>query len=82
MKIFKRYLGLLWLIIGPVILFLLLKSAYTNIVSGGTADIHQPIPWIIIISIFAPIAAGLMIFGWYVWKGEFEQDDFTGDENA
>ena len=82
MKSIKRYLGLLWLLIGPVVLFLLLKSAYTNIVSGGSGDIHQPIPWIIIISIFTPIAAGLMIFGWYVWKGEFEQDDFSGDEGA
>lgn len=74
MKIIKRYLGLLWFILGPVILFILLKSAYTNITNGGEADINQPIPWIIIIAIFTPIAAGLVIFGWYVWKGEYENE--------
>lgn len=72
MKQLKRYLGLLWILIGPVIIGVLIKSAVTNISSGGTGDINKPVPWIIVIAIFTPVAIGLMIFGWYAWKGEFD----------
>ena len=73
MKSIRRMLGLVWLTAGPVIIFFLLKAAIENIEVGGKADINKPIPWIIIISIFTPIAAGLMIFGWYAWKGAYDE---------
>ena len=72
MKQVKRYLGLLWLLIGPLVIFILIKSAIENIDVHGKADINKPLPWIIIILIFTPIAIGMMIFGWYAWKGEYE----------
>lgn len=72
MKKLKRFAGLLWMIIGPAAIFLLVRSAFVNITAEGNSDINQPIPWIIIIAIFTPIAAGLTIFGWYAWKGEYE----------
>lgn len=28
--------------------------------------------WYIIIPIFTPIMAGLCLFGWYAWKGEYD----------
>ena len=74
MKSIRRILGLLWLAAGPVIFFFLLKTAIHNIESEAKADINKPIPWIIIITIFTPIAAGLMIFGWYAWKGEYDEE--------
>jgi hypothetical protein len=74
MKHVKRYLGLLWMLIGPLIIFVLVKSAIDNISSTGTSDINRPVPWIIIIAIFTPIAIGLVIFGWYAWKGEYDQN--------
>ena len=73
MKSLRRYLGLVWMIAGPVMIFFLIKAAVENIQAGGNADINKPIPWIIIISIFTPIAIGLMIFGWYAWKGEYDE---------
>jgi hypothetical protein len=73
MKSIRRMLGLVWLAAGPAIIFFLLKAAFENIQVEGKADINKPIPWIIIISIFTPIAAGLMIFGWYAWKGEYDE---------
>ena len=72
MKLLKRYLGILWILLGPVIIIVLTKAAVFNISSGGTGDINKPIPWIIVIAIFTPIAIGLSIFGWYAWKGEFD----------
>ena len=70
----KQFLGLLWMLIGPVAFVLLIISAVKNINSSNQGDISNPIPWIIIISIFAPIAIGLTIFGWYSWKGEYDAD--------
>lgn len=67
----KKYLGLLWMLIGPVAIAILFWSAILNIDTAGKNDINKPLPWIIIISIFTPIAIGLCIFGWYAWKDEY-----------
>ena len=75
----KRILGIVWMLIGPVLFFILIKSAVHNISAAGKGDINKPLPWIIIISIFTPIAIGLVIFGWYAWKGEY--DRFSGIDN-
>ncbi len=69
----KRILGLAWMLIGPAVIVILIYSAIKNIDLNGKADINKPIPWIIIITIFTPIAVGLMIFGWYAWKGEYDK---------
>ena len=68
----KKLMGFVWMIIAPVIILLLITGAVNNI-GNGTKDINKPIPWIIIIGIFTPIAAGLMIFGYYAIKGEYEK---------
>ena len=70
----KQFLGILWMLVGPVAFILLIISAVKNINSSNQGDISNPIPWIIIISIFAPIAIGLTIFGWYACKGEYDTD--------
>jgi uncharacterized Tic20 family protein len=73
MKQVKRMLGLVWMIAGPLVIFFLMYAAYKNIELEGKSDINKPIPWVIIITIFTPIAAGLSIFGWYAWKGEYDE---------
>ena len=73
MQQLKRILGLLWMILGPITICLLLWGAFTNIDAAGKGDINKPLPWIIVIGIFTPIAVGLCIFGWYAWKGEFDR---------
>lgn len=73
MKQLKRYLGIVWMLLGPAAIFILFRSALIHIDAGGTADINKPLPWIIIISVFTPVAIGLMIFGWYAWKGEYDE---------
>ena len=71
MNSIKRLLGLLWMLIGIASIIILIIGAIININLHGTADINKPVPWIIIIAVFIPIAIGLMIFGWYAWKGEY-----------
>ena len=76
----KRLMGIVWMIIAPVIIYFLFMGAVHNISSTGTKDINKPIPWIIIITIFTPIAIGLMIFGYYSLKGEFDKLPESPDE--
>jgi hypothetical protein len=69
----RQYLGLIWMFIGPVLFIMLLISAIDNINSNVKGDISNPIPWIIILGIFLPIAIGLSIFGWYAFKGDYNK---------
>jgi uncharacterized Tic20 family protein len=73
MNAFKRYFALLLLLIAPFIIYELVNGAIQNIDAAGKKDINNPIIWIIIIAIFTPIAIGLVIFGWYAFRGEYDQ---------
>lgn len=73
-------MGIVWIVLAPVVIYFLVMGAVHNISSTGTKDINKPIPWIIIISIFTPIAIGLMIFGWYSFKGEYDRLPERSDE--
>jgi hypothetical protein len=72
----KRFLGIVWMLVGPVVFIMLVISAVNNIYGDTNGqvlgDISNPVPWIIILAIFLPIAIGLSIFGWYVYKGDYE----------
>ncbi len=72
MSALKRYFGLLFLLIAPFIIYELVSGAISNIDSAGKKDINNPVIWIIIITIFTPIAIGLVIFGWYAFRGEYD----------
>lgn len=69
----KRGLGILWMLLGPAAVGLLVYAAFKNINGAGKGDIANPVPWIIVIAVFTPIALGLVIFGWYCWKGEYDR---------
>jgi len=69
----RKLLGLLWMALAPAALGLLLYAAFKNINGAAKGDITNPVPWIIVIAVFTPIVIGLMIFGWYCWKGEYNQ---------
>ena len=68
----KRYLGIVWILIGPVLFIMLLISAVNNINGETKGDISNPVPWIIILAIILPIAIGLSVFGWYALKGNYD----------
>ena len=76
----KKYLGIVWLLLAPVVIYFLVSGAISNIDSAGKKEIHNPVIWIIIISIFTPIAIGLMIFGWYAFKGEYDRLPESSEE--
>ncbi|MBC7828887.1 MAG: hypothetical protein H7122_14155 [Chitinophagaceae bacterium] len=69
----KKILGIVWLLLGPAVIYILVSGAVANIDPAGKKDINNPVIWIIIIAIFTPIAIGLSIFGWYAFKGEYDR---------
>jgi len=72
MNTIKKYLGLVWMLLAPVVIYILVSGAITHIDLNGKKDINNPVIWIIIITIFTPIAIGLLIFGWYAFQNEYE----------
>ena len=73
MNMIKKYLGIVWLLLGPAFIFFLVYGAITNIDADGTKDINNPVIWIIIIAIFTPIAIGLSLFGYYALTNEYSK---------
>ena len=70
MNLVKRYAGWLWMIMGPVAIFYLIKTAAEEITKKPVID--TKIQWIVFVAIFIPIAIGLVVFGWYALKGEYD----------
>jgi hypothetical protein len=68
----KRSLGMIWIILAPAVIFFLVDRAIVHIDPAGKKDINNPVIWIIIIAIFTPIAIGMVIFGWYAFRGEYD----------
>ena len=74
MNALKKYLGIFWMLLGPVIIIFLIMQAIDKIAQAaeGIARTNTTLQWFIIILIFIPICAGLVIFGYYAWKGEYD----------
>jgi hypothetical protein len=66
----KRILGYVWILIGPIIITYLCLTAFKEINNKPTAD--TIIQWSVFIFISLPVGAGLMLFGWYALKGEYD----------
>ena len=70
MNTIKRFAGILWIVLGPLAIFYLIKTAAEEIAKKPVID--TKIQWIVFVVIFIPIAIGLMIFGWYALKGAYD----------
>ena len=66
----KRFAGILWMVMGPAAIYYLIKTAISEINKKPVID--TKIQWGVFIVIFIPIAIGLIIFGWYATKGEYD----------
>lgn len=77
----KKALGLLWIALGPASIIFLFMQAIEKIGQApeGVARTNTALQWGIILFIFIPIGAGLVIFGYYALKGEYDRlpDDDT-----
>jgi len=71
MNAIKRFAGIVWILMGPAAIFYLIKTASEEIAKKPVID--TKIQWIVFVVVFIPIAIGLMIFGWYAFKGEYDR---------
>ena len=67
----KRVLGIAWMLLAPLAIFYLIKTALHEIEKKPVID--TKIQWMVFVIVFIPIAIGLMIFGYYAWKGEYDR---------
>ncbi|MFC4233398.1 DUF6814 family protein [Parasediminibacterium paludis] len=71
MNVIKKYLGIIWMILGPLSLYYLFSTAWREMEKKPVMD--TKIQWGVFIAICIPIAIGLIIFGWYALQGEYEK---------
>jgi predicted Na+-dependent transporter len=70
MNVIKRYAGIIWLVLGPLAIYYLIKTALHEIAKKPVID--TKIQWSVFVIVFIPIAIGMMIFGYYAIKGEYD----------
>jgi hypothetical protein len=74
----KRLFGVIWLLLGPVAIFYLVKTALSEVAKNPVTDTR--IQWGVFVVVFIPIAIGITIFGYYAVKGEY--DTLPGNSTA
>lgn len=76
MNTLKRLSGFFWIFLGVSTVYLMVQQAGVEISEATKANkavLDTKMFWFIIIPIFTPIMMGLCLFGWYAWKGEYDQ---------
>lgn len=71
MNALKRLSGLLWMACGLYAIYLLMHQA--GVEFGKSPALDTRIFWYTIIPIFSPIMLGLVLFGYYCLRGEYDQ---------
>ena len=70
------------MVLGPLTMTFLFIHAIDKVGLAHT-DIERTntiLQWAIILFIFLPISLGLMIFGFYAWKGEYDRLPESSEE--
>ena len=70
MNALKRIAGIIWIIAGPLAVYYLVKTAINEIKKKPVID--TKIQWAVFVIVFIPIAIGIIIFGFYAIKGDYD----------
>lgn len=75
MNAVKRLLGLVWIALAVAAVMLMFRIAIekTYAVPEGIERANTALQWGIILFILLPVSAGLVIFGYYSLKGEYDR---------
>lgn len=71
MNLLRKWMGVIWMLLGPISVYYLVKTAFGEIARHPIID--TKIQWGVFIAVAVPIAAGMIIFGWYAWKDEYKR---------
>ena len=66
----KKIAGIIWILLGPLAIYYLVKTAASEISKKPVMD--TKIQWGVFVIIFIPIAIGIVLFGYYALKGEYK----------
>ncbi len=82
MNTIKKVVGVVLLLLAPALVSLMIWQAIDKIgkAAEGTARTNLTLQWGIILFIFIPISLGMMVFGWYALKGEYNHLPSSSDE--
>ncbi len=73
MNTLKRILGVVWALLGPVIIIGMIWQAANELSQVKPEKVQETyIFWIIVVTIFMPIALGLTLFGMYAVRNEYK----------
>lgn len=83
MKALKRILGIVWILLAPVSLVMMTMQMIEKIslAESGIDRMNTALQWGIILFIFIPVVIGLLIFGMYSLKGEYDDIDTFEDND-
>jgi len=70
MNVIKKILGVICILAAPYAIYFLISTAISEIDKKPVMD--TKIQWLVFIIVFIPIAIGLILFGFYALKGEYE----------
>ncbi|MBN8857546.1 MAG: hypothetical protein J0H29_04095 [Sphingobacteriales bacterium] len=71
MNLLKKWMGIVWMLLGPLSVYYLVKTALHQMALHPVTD--TKIQWAVFVIVAIPIAIGLVIFGWYAFRGEYEK---------
>lgn len=71
MNTIKKVAGIIWIVFGPAAIWYLIKTAITEI--SKKPEMDTKIQWAIFITVFIPIAIGMVLFGYYALRGEYDE---------
>jgi len=74
----KQIFGIVWILLAPLAIFYLIKTAIHEIEKKPVID--TKIQWLVFVAVFIPIAIGLIIFGYYAVKGEYDHLPESSEE--
>lgn len=66
----KRLAGIIWIVLGPLPIIYLVRTAAREIEKRPVVETW--VQWAVFIGIFIPIALGMVLFGYYALKGEYD----------
>jgi hypothetical protein len=71
MNSIRKYAGIIWILLGPLSVYYLIRTAASEIARKPVID--TKIQWAVFVIVFIPIAIGLVIFGYYALREEYKE---------